>query len=46
MIQDEEIKRKTKEKRLKEVNKKRNLFNLQEDALKRTKEFEKKVCAQ
>ncbi|XP_031553946.1 guanine nucleotide-binding protein-like 3 homolog [Actinia tenebrosa] len=41
-LKDEEIKRKQKEKRLREVNKRRNLFNLQEDALKRGKEFEKK----
>lgn len=35
-----------KEKRSREVNKRRNLFNLQEDAMKRAKEFEKKVHLQ
>ncbi|EDO31027.1 predicted protein, partial [Nematostella vectensis] len=36
-------KQRIKQKRMKEVNKRRNLFNLQEDAIKRAREFEKKV---
>ncbi|EDO46882.1 predicted protein, partial [Nematostella vectensis] len=42
-LKDEEAKQRIKQKRMKEVNKRRNLFNLQEDAIKRAREFEKKT---
>lgn len=42
-LQQEEANERRKQNRLKEVNKKRNLESLQKDAIKRGKEFEKKV---
>ena len=42
-LQQEEANERRKQNRLKEVNKKRNLESLQKDAMKRGKEFEKKV---
>ena len=42
-LQQEEANERRKQNRLKEVNKKRNLESLQKDALKRGKEFERKV---
>ena len=42
-LQQEEANKRRKQSRLKEVNKKRNLESLQKDAMKRGKEFEKKV---
>ena len=42
-LQQEEANERRKQSRLKEVNKKRNLESLQKDAMKRGKEFEKKV---
>ena len=42
-LQQEEANERRKQNRLKQVNKKRNLESLQKDAMKRGKEFEKKV---
>ena len=44
-LQQEEEKQRRKAKREKEVNKRRNLQTLQQDAVKRGKEFERKVVA-